>query len=87
MLLSQQRIAESVLETLERLQQRSDVPKDVAYDLAAAATALRHVKHVDHGGDQSILTFARQLLTTLHFLKKIPTFFRPQRSNPRATPC
>ena len=72
MQLSRQRIAESVLETLERLQQRHDIPKDVGYDLAAAATALRHLQHVDHGGDQSVLTFGRQILTTLQAMRATP---------------
>jgi aminoglycoside phosphotransferase (APT) family kinase protein len=56
--LSNTRLTETVIELLERLQQRSDLPQDVAYDLGIAASALAHTHQVNGSDGAEIRDYA-----------------------------
>ncbi|HKT71676.1 MAG TPA: phosphotransferase family protein [Steroidobacteraceae bacterium] len=60
MLISNERIAASILETLDRIQRRSDIAADVAYDLMVASTMLRHAQHVDTSDGEDVRRFGRE---------------------------
>ncbi|HKT71677.1 MAG TPA: phosphotransferase family protein [Steroidobacteraceae bacterium] len=60
MLISNERIAESILEALDRIRRRGDIAADVAYDLMVAATMLRHAQHVDTSDGQDVRRFGRE---------------------------
>ena len=68
MLISQKRIFSSIIETLEALQQRSDVPKDVLLDAQGMATMLRHTEFLEESDGAGIRAHCRRtadLLTAM----------------------
>jgi aminoglycoside phosphotransferase (APT) family kinase protein len=70
MLLTDRRIQESLIETLERLQLRSDIPTDVAYDLNVAATALRHSQHIDISDGNGLREYCSEAIKLLQAMRK-----------------
>lgn len=72
MLISDKRITESVLDTLERLKGREDLPKDVAYDLGVAATLLRHTQHVEQTGGEGLRQYCQQAMELLQEMRGDP---------------
>lgn len=70
MLISKQRITESILDTLARIQRRSDVPQDVIYDLSVAATTLRHTQHVDISNGEDMRGYGKQAVELLQAMTR-----------------
>ncbi|MFY9328091.1 MAG: phosphotransferase family protein [Georgfuchsia sp.] len=62
-------MTESILETLDRLQQRSDLPKDAIFDLSVIATALRHAQHVETSNGDDIREHGRRFAELLQAMK------------------
>lgn len=79
MLISNTRITESIVEAIDRLLQRSDIPPDARYDLTVAGTALRHLQHVDAGAGEEMHRYTQQLMSMLQPIESDATLPAPAR--------
>ena len=74
MLYSNERITESIIEALDRMLLRTDIPKDAVYDLTIVSAGLRHLQHFEMGADNEARRFVQELVVILQTIEgsKLP---------------